>query len=150
MFFTVTIVYLDLPFISHLLLTLFVIYLVTLIAFNYVMCIITDAGTPSKPPSSEVEDSSTILLSERPQQTITCYKCGLLKNDRTHHCSVCGKCVIKMDHHCPWLNNCVGQNNHLYFYLFLIYLSFGCFAFVVCSSKLSYNQYFENDLKVSF
>ncbi|KAI8911448.1 hypothetical protein EDD86DRAFT_245731 [Gorgonomyces haynaldii] len=36
-----------------------------------------------------------------------------------------------LDDHCPWLNNCVGANNHLYFYLMLLYLTIGCFYFCI-------------------
>eukprot|EP00803_Ostreobium_quekettii_P003864 evm.model.scf_167.4 EVM.evm.TU.scf_167.4 scf_167:43220-45726(-) len=55
-----------------------------------------------------------------------CKKCNRPKPDLAHHCSICRKCVLKMDHHCPWVGNCVGFRNYRYFFLFLMYLVFGC------------------------
>jgi len=51
-----------------------------------------------------------------------CATCMVVKTARARHCSVCNKCVDRMDHHCPWINNCVGQNNHVLFVKFLMFL----------------------------
>lgn len=50
---------------------------------------------------------------------------------RAHHCRTCNRCVLKQDHHCPWINGCVGFGNQRFFYLFLVYLTIGCFFVVV-------------------
>ncbi|KAI8813871.1 DHHC palmitoyltransferase-domain-containing protein [Cladochytrium replicatum] len=78
-----------------------------------------------------------------------CKKCQKPKPERAHHCSICNTCVLKMDHHCPWMANCVGHNNHRYFYLFLFYLTLGCFYYMLTSIPLAYQAYY-SDQKVDW
>lgn len=82
------------------------------VAFNFVMGVITNPGTP--PKGSLISEAVSV-----------CKKCIMPKAPRTHHCSVCNVCVLKMDHHCPWLNNCVGHFNHRYFFMYMLYMVCG-------------------------
>jgi len=100
---------------SRLGLTLFGLWIVFNIYFNWILAVMIDPGSPP----SDVN------------QFKVCKKCDGPKPPRTHHCSVCNKCVLAMDHHCPWVNNCVGFHNYRYFFLFLLYLWIGCLFVVV-------------------
>jgi palmitoyltransferase len=100
---------------------------------------------------------------QKPKQ---CSKCHFTKPPRAHHCSMCKRCVFKMDHHCPWINNwwvggrihrafndyeglmytklyitSVGHNNHRYFTLFLVYLTFACFYFFFMNVSLAWKVF---------
>ena len=52
-----------------------------------------------------------------------CPTCQIVKTPRSKHCNLCNQCVERWDHHCPWINNCVGVVNHIYFFLFLSFLT---------------------------
>jgi hypothetical protein len=119
-------------------------YILLLIFFNYIMTIITCPGyTGGKILADEETKYQMNRLVPIDERHVKCYKCHELKLYRAHHCSVCGKCVLKMDHHCFWVNNCVGLYNHRYFFLFLIWLAWGCSyytsisGYVLWESKVS-------------
>eukprot|EP00656_Telonema_subtile_P001870 TRINITY_DN10812_c0_g1_i2.p1 TRINITY_DN10812_c0_g1~~TRINITY_DN10812_c0_g1_i2.p1 ORF type:complete len:241 (-),score=40.15 TRINITY_DN10812_c0_g1_i2:212-934(-) len=58
----------------------------------------------------------------------------ILKPPRSHYCQITKRQVLRMDHFCPWVGNCVGFFNYRYFFLFLSWLSFGCFyGALICS-----------------
>jgi palmitoyltransferase len=95
--------------------TLFGLFLLYCLLYNYTKCVLTGPGHPSG--------------SHEP----LCKKCNTFKPLRAHHCSICNTCVLKMDHHCPWIHNCLGLYNHCYFLLFLFYLVIGCFFFTFLS-----------------
>merc|ERR1711916_11768 len=102
--------------------------LIANILYNYIACIITPPGSPSK------EDMAAANVPLDDDEGAFCKKCNCLKPRRAHHCHVCKTCVLKMDHHCPWIHNCVGFYNHRYFVLFLIYMWAGC-AYVAFMSS---------------
>ncbi|KAI8812950.1 DHHC palmitoyltransferase-domain-containing protein [Cladochytrium replicatum] len=106
-----------------------------------------DAGTGT----SDSFGGEPLLVEENapgPRLIKLCKKCQKPKPERAHHCSICNTCVLKMDHHCPWMANCVGHNNHRYFYLFLFYLTLGCFYYMFISIPLAYQAY--SDKKVDW
>jgi palmitoyltransferase len=37
-----------------------------------------------------------------------CPECEVIRTPRSRHCNICKKCVERFDHHCPWINNCIG------------------------------------------
>ncbi|EGD81818.1 hypothetical protein PTSG_11889 [Salpingoeca rosetta] len=55
-----------------------------------------------------------------------CHICEGYKAPRSHHCRQCGRCVKVLDHHCPWINSCVGNDNKVYFLLFVTSVPIGC------------------------
>ena len=101
--------------------TLFGLWLLGNILFNYTLCLITGPGYP---------EGQTLPM---------CNKCNKYKPQRAHHCSVCNTCILKMDHHCPWINNCLGLKNHRYFLLFLLYLDLGCLFFTAISYEVFFS-----------
>ncbi|KAI3643530.1 hypothetical protein MP228_013085 [Amoeboaphelidium protococcarum] len=48
-----------------------------------------------------------------------CGLCQVHQPIRTKHCYTCGQCVLRFDHHCQFTGMCIGQNNHLWFYLWV-------------------------------
>eukprot|EP01147_Barroeca_monosierra_P010441 gene10441-2572_t len=57
---------------------------------------------------------------------VYCPACETYKAPRSHHCRQCGRCVKVLDHHCPWINSCVGNDNKLYFFVFVCTVPPGC------------------------
>ena len=52
---------------------------------------------------------------------IGCDFCKITKLPlRSHHCEICNKCVKCFDHHCWILAGCIGENNKLFFIIFLL------------------------------
>ncbi|KNC50919.1 uncharacterized protein AMSG_07161 [Thecamonas trahens ATCC 50062] len=111
--------------------------LIVNILYNYISCIITPPGTPSK------EQMADLAAEDGDDGSAFCKKCNCVKPRRAHHCHVCKRCVLKMDHHCPWIHNCVGFYNHRYFVLFLIYMWAGCLYVAFMSSA----PFFESEAK---
>lgn len=88
------------------------------IFYNNIKAAFTDPGSPKSVIKSF--DKSASVFSNT-----FCQKCDFYKPPRAHHCSICQKCIMKMDHHCPWVNNCIGENNQIYFYMFIMWILLG-------------------------
>jgi hypothetical protein len=81
LYFNVSRPYNNLNVIADSCLTIFGVFLVIHIFFNYFMAITTNPGTPSVDFECEIK----------------CKKCGVSKPCRAHHCSICRRCILKMD-----------------------------------------------------
>eukprot|EP00697_Spironema_sp_BW2_P009701 gnl/Spiro4/24671_TR12242_c0_g1_i1.p1 gnl/Spiro4/24671_TR12242_c0_g1~~gnl/Spiro4/24671_TR12242_c0_g1_i1.p1 ORF type:complete len:307 (+),score=58.60 gnl/Spiro4/24671_TR12242_c0_g1_i1:111-1031(+) len=85
------------------------------------------------PPAPEGVNFNQEFFSLNGSAVRVCRSCRTLKPPRFHHCRTCNRCVYRMDHHCPFINNCVGLHNLRHFFLFLVWVTLGCF-FVTLSS----------------
>ena len=72
-----------------------------------------------------------------------CETCQIVRPLRVFHCRICDKCIIRHDHHCGFVNNCIGKDNHLKFFIFIIFaglhslfVSIYCvIAYFICLNK---------------
>jgi len=96
------------------------------IMFNYFACVCTKPGYAL----NEQDINERIRSGEEMDQE----KAGnLMKPPRSHYCQVSRRQVLRMDHFCPWVGNCVGFFNYRYFFLFLTWLSIGCwYGVMIC------------------
>ncbi|CAD8134234.1 unnamed protein product [Paramecium pentaurelia] len=66
-----------------------------------------------------------------------CSTCAIYRPVRASHCPSCDNCVVRFDHHCSWIGQCIGRRNYIYFYFFLMSVSFKLiFVFGVCLSYI--------------
>ena len=66
------------------------------------------------------EETGQMIPGEDGPKYRVCDYCEITQPMRAKHCEDCNKCVHKFDHHCPWLETCIGEQNHRYFWLFLL------------------------------
>eukprot|EP01083_Nonionella_stella_P001015 2924_1 len=129
--------------------SLYGIYLLFSILFNYLTTMFSDpGGTEGLVDMLDDLESGTLLESRATQRH--CEKCKRPKPDRAHHCSTCRRCILKMDHHCPWVGNCVGERNYRHFILFLFFLLSGCcfvMAVTIPTLQRLYLKTYFGDLK---
>ncbi len=52
--------------------------------------------------------------------TNLCPECEVIRTPRSRHCNICNKCINRFDHHCPWVNNCIGNDNHGWFFAYIV------------------------------
>ncbi|KAF7560435.1 hypothetical protein G7046_g3720 [Stylonectria norvegica] len=116
---------------SHLLLNLLFAILYGLTAYFYIACMRYDPGfVPKMNGIAEQKAVIDELLQQwKFDESNFCVTCMIRTPLRSKHCRRCQRCVAKHDHHCPWVNNCVGINNHRHFFLYLISLTLGIFAY---------------------
>ncbi|XP_029438099.1 palmitoyltransferase ZDHHC13 isoform X2 [Rhinatrema bivittatum] len=91
--------------------------------YNFYKTWTTDPGYIK---TSEEERKQTIVtLAEAGclDYRMFCTSCLVKKPLRSNHCIICNFCVAKFDQHCLWTGHCIGAGNHLYFVLFLIFLT---------------------------
>ncbi|TFK19610.1 zf-DHHC-domain-containing protein [Coprinopsis marcescibilis] len=111
---------------------------VTLLFYNYFLCVATEPGTvpqgwkPDSYSQSDGYEGTTLAWTHRYCQVCHCYK-----PPRAHHCRHCNRCVLRMDHHCPWINNCVGYFNYGHFIRFLFWVDVTCSYHLAVISKRS-------------
>ncbi len=48
-----------------------------------------------------------------------CDTCGVIRSSGTKHCRFCNVCIDEYDHHCPWVAKCIGENNIVFFSIFI-------------------------------
>ena len=79
---------------------------------------------------------------ENSNKRLYCFKCKIIKKERSYHCKTCQKCVGRLDHHCYIIGQCVGENNIQYFIRF----TFFCFlvTFVICIDLLLFYYFFNS------
>ena len=118
------------------------------IAFNYIMGVATDAGTPASNMYKRLLEIQPALPARGPDGAYPeellaktrvqvggvphpcawriCKRTGMPKPPRTHFDKVSQTLVVGFDHYCPWLWNAVGHCNVRFFVLFLFWLLLGC------------------------
>lgn len=118
----------------------FGIALIGLFVINFIMFEIAS----NKNPGYEEKDpkQSLLTLYERYNGDFVCTYCEVRRSYQIKHCQHCNRCVRKFDHHCPWIHNCVGHNNHLSFFVFLLFIETD-FLFTFIVGILNYLEHIE-------
>lgn len=85
-------------------------------------------SSPSQSPSHHQQQApvKTSWLDAGPYDWTWCTRTKQPKPPRAHFDSVTKKVVLNMDHFCPWMFRAVGYRNYRYFWLFLLFVWFGC------------------------
>ncbi|KJE92153.1 hypothetical protein, variant [Capsaspora owczarzaki ATCC 30864] len=114
------------------------------LVFNFAMSVGVSPGRVSAVAMSSSASSASSYIAQTDLNSSataaelypprSCQPCIVSKPPRAFHCTICRSCILKMDHHCPWINQCVGHHNHVYFVLFLAYVTIACSYICAASS----------------
>lgn len=98
------------------------------IVVNFTAAICADPGIIDPPRRDRVLAIVKLARGGKLAHAKLCPTCLIERPARSKHDPTLGKCVHRFDHFCPYIANVVGQNNYLYFYLFLLFvvLGIGC------------------------
>ncbi|CAD8158738.1 unnamed protein product [Paramecium octaurelia] len=84
-----------------------------------------------------IMDSKMFTIKAHQFKLKYCATCAIYRPARASHCPSCDNCVVRFDHHCPWIGQCIGRRNYIYFYFFIMSVSFKLiFVFGVCLSYI--------------
>eukprot|EP00298_Acanthocystis_sp_HF-20_P011924 c19638_g1_i1.p1 GENE.c19638_g1_i1~~c19638_g1_i1.p1 ORF type:complete len:605 (-),score=171.38 c19638_g1_i1:180-1994(-) len=119
-----------------------------LVWISYLSCWLSNPGI-AKPDEHFIEElfeavdnESLNEISEKSEKShlsaAFCKTCHIEKPLRSKHCSVCRKCILMKDHHCAFIGNCVGQNNMIWFILYLIFMTICVTSFIILSFLYAY------------
>ena len=129
--------------------SLFGVWVLYNIVYNYVRCMVTNTAAPLPKSDSSLPDETVRFLRDSDHDRF-CKVCQIVTPPRAMHCMACGKCILGMDHHCPWIMGCVGYFNHPYFFLFLFYACFGCCYIMVWTVPMFYRMQFHRETLPKF
>ncbi|CAD8052290.1 unnamed protein product [Paramecium sonneborni] len=89
-----------------------------------------------------IVDSKMFIIKAHQFKLKYCATCAIYRPARASHCPSCDNCVVRFDHHCPWIGQCIGRRNYVYFYFFIMSVSFKlifvfgtCLSYIVDESK---------------
>ena len=85
-----------------------------ILAVSFTLTAVVNPGLPDRNLKRLFQENTKKLTS-----TEYCYKCKIVKSERTRHCDDCDVCIEGHDHHCLWIGKCIGQSNTLHFHTFL-------------------------------
>ncbi|CAD8136518.1 unnamed protein product [Paramecium pentaurelia] len=84
-----------------------------------------------------IVDSKMFIINAHQFKLKYCSTCAIYRPARASHCPSCDNCVVRFDHHCPWIGQCIGRRNYVYFYFFIMSVSFMLiFVFGTCVSYI--------------
>lgn len=95
------------------------------IVVNFTAAICADPGIIDPPRSDRILAIVKLARMGKLAHAKLCPTCLIDRPPRSKHDPTLGKCVRRFDHFCPYIANVVGQNNYLYFYLFLLFVVLG-------------------------
>lgn len=105
-------------------------YLIFSVVTNYVSCLLTSPGSPTR--GVDAESGATVntvsdkvaggqeCVRTRSETWRYCTACRTPKPPRVHHCTTCNACYYRLCHHCPALGKCVGRDNYPFFFRFIL------------------------------
>jgi palmitoyltransferase len=123
------------------LLTLFGVWLLVMIVFNYVLTVITHPGVAPNPAPTALRERVRLQMPpplaiqgdedhlpprEGGEFSAVHERTGRWKPPRAHFDALSGEIVLKFDHYCPWVANAIGWGNQKYFVGFLVWMMAGC------------------------
>ncbi|CAD8048384.1 unnamed protein product [Paramecium sonneborni] len=89
-----------------------------------------------------IVDSKMFIIKGHQFKLKYCSTCAIYRPARASHCPSCDNCVVRFDHHCPWIGQCIGRRNYVYFYFFIMSVSFmlifvfgTCLSYIIDESK---------------
>ncbi|KAJ8598074.1 hypothetical protein CTAYLR_005567 [Chrysophaeum taylorii] len=96
--------------------------LVAALVANFALAILTDPGIIDPPRAERVFGIVQLARAGKLAAANLCSTCLIEKPPRSKHDPTLGKCVRRFDHFCPYVANVIGEQNYLYFYLFLVFV----------------------------